>query len=847
MVSSLLTLSTYSLIFTSSAFLPVDNINQSYKISIRVFINLENFMKKKITLLLALLSLIESKSVYSAYAEAPPEIYHSMSEDGVLMIADTPYGESTRLLNATISPLGKKKSVKDLMETAHELGLAFCFLLCTTEENLPAVVLLDPNLHSFIELPPTLTARCKYKLYPGNKGTYLHPDFIMPLPQPSVVVQHMPYPVRVEVPVGIPTPYPVPGPVRYINKTIHHYVQPPLTTPSPLINATPPSSTTVVSPSATQREQEPTLSTPPHTENPINTGLNAILALLQAPRGANQPTSNTTTPLAPESPVSENMTSSPKSSITHVTRILQRTDENSAALIPLVSALTSSSDQTPAASPHLPQKNRSRKRRGQHTHITAPLAPVNEEEAELLEQSAATGLSTSPVSLETQREEEEKRVAEQIAHQQAEREALKALEEQQQKEAEERALIAAQEVRAHEQAKIRAEKAARRAAEETRLQKIKQEADQKEMQKKRDREAALLKKEQEKAALQEKEREAVEKKKADAAQKPKPAQGKQRSGAAAAAKSSKKDADDALLEKEIARTSALRAVLPHPQPGAAATGNSSKKRASLEFLPDLVANEDLSLYPLPDLSGALDGLDLFNPHEIAMEKITDCIDEELYGAAKQLLVNIPHGTLVHTNFLTDIYNNAKSLLTPAEIEEFMRNALKFAKDKKVDSWSRSSLYFSLALHASDPDKKEEYLDRCLEVDSRHQHLRAPVLKHILQLERHDAHQPTCKTKTGECIHKRMLDAVRELEAQGHYFYETTHLKISLLVKTLSGSCWQLTSLMESSGKNPQQELNDFYNFAVRQRWDHTKEELDRLHQLIPVESIPLDQRHQMEE
>jgi hypothetical protein len=482
-------------------------------------------MKKKITLLLALLSLIESKPLYCAYAEAPPEIYHSLHEDGALMIAPTPYGESIELFNTTLAPLGKKRTVKDLMEAAHDLGHPFCFLFCTTPENLPAVVLLDSNLHLLVkeDLLSNLTPQCKYTLYPGTKGTYCSPFFTMPQPQPSVVVQPIPYPVevsrpypvhvRVEVPVGIPTPYPVhtpyavPGPVRYINikETIHHYVKPPLTTPSPLINATPPSST-------------PAIAASPHTKNPINAGLNELLTRLQSQGDTPAPSlSLSSLPIVPALVLPENLISSPEPIALPTPH-----EEEQKALAAL-------------------QEAEARKQE-------AARIAAEEEQRLLMAAEQAARIAA---------EEEEQRIF--IAAEQA---AQKTKQEEEQK-----ALAAAHEVQAREQetATKAAQEAAQIAAEKlTQIQKItkKELQTQKKLQGDRDRKAA-----QEAAAAQKKAQDEIaEKQKLSQAQKEREVAAQQKAEKAVAdkKKADKKAADKKKEEKENKLLSRAAAAAANP-------------------------------------------------------------------------------------------------------------------------------------------------------------------------------------------------------------------------------------------------------------------------------------------
>jgi hypothetical protein len=554
-------------------------------------------MKKKITLLLALLSLFNVPHLYTAQPsfDQPTSIFYEAAE-GKLMISYTREGNKINLLSLDQKPFGEEASkltLDTLLESAHHSRRDFSFLICKTPNNTQVIVLTDRNLYPICDVPQDFILLGKYQLYPGGKGTCCSSTFTIPPYRPTLLVQPVLYPIQV------PKPYPV---FTEVLRTVY-----------------------------------------------ITLGNNT----------SSQAPSPHTTPTPPHSPFSESMPSSSDSSALRVDRILQRSDADSAALIPLVSALTTSSPETRASllpDSAVPKKNRDQRRKGKHAQLPATFELIKEEERD---------------------EEEEKRVAQEAAEHQAQQETLHALaaEEQQQKEATERALRAAQEAHAREQEKIQAEKAAeeaqltRRRDEEEYRKAVKQkQTDQRDLQKKRDQEAAaLLKKEQEdtrKAVLQEKEREAAERKKADGAQKAKLAQGKQRAAAAAAAKSSKMDADEALLAKTIASMTALRETVPQ--------------------LPQPVAGEPSNFEHLFQLDAS--------PQQALPQAIKNCLRDQDYEKLKRVAMDLGNSdSLEYTTSLSSLYINAKHLLSAAEIDKFMINAWMYANDPTVDKKTRARL------------------------------------------------------------------------------------------------------------------------------------------------------------
>jgi hypothetical protein len=347
------------------------------------------------------------------------------------------------------------------------------------------------------------------------------------------------------------------------------------------------------------------------------------------------------------------------------------------------------------------------------------------------------------------------------------------------------------------------------------------------------------------SALQRETQEAAKKAEKEAAKKAEKEKKKSAAGAAACAPtrktpSSGPDHDDALLEKEMKRVTALKAALPQQQAGAAAVLRKG-------FTESASASDTPSSPALSDGKGLNTSGGSLSPEEDLVATISYHMLKSNFMGAKQLLKGVPPKTLQKTIFLNDLYLNAQHLLTKREIEEFIESAHTFAHDKATEPWYRCTFYFALSLHATNEEEKEKFLEKCINHDLTLQHPRAHALHKIFLLKRCDARAELCKTKTGSCLHTQVLDAIKTSDRTDEHFEETIYLKIYLLLKSLSGSCRQLETVMEKEKRNPRKELIDFYNAKVRRGWIPTRTALSRINSLLPADIIPPAQLHQRAE
>ncbi len=808
-------------------------------------------MKKKISLTAITLSLITSLSLQAAQAPTKPftyehqDIFHRIDSEG-LKISLTPEGAPTQLVDITTNPLGEDDedmTVKTLIKAAHKSGRPFCFIVCAKKNaaSAPVIVLADDNLHPLTSFPTEVTPLEKYKLYTGGKGSCFSPDFIFEPAPPRVFLQHVPAPYPVAVPVPIRELYPAPYPV-FVDRVIETVRREVVTIPY--------KHTSAVTHDSVPLLFQPSLSSEATQFNEEGTQkLQALLATIQQKSqaititalSAPKPIEHRTQPNSPN----PHLTASSEGgeSILRVDRILHPQDADSADLLPIItSVLTSPDDKAPTISP-IPKKKRNKKKKQSASGSLAAVSEADEDDSVEQEKSSA--------DLEAQ---------ERIS--------------QEKKEAELRAL-AIQEEAEREQEKIRALEAVQKAKEDARLKKIeedatlqaikekreetrkaleKQQKDQRAEQARKDKEIAALKKveqetakQQELAQLTAAKKEAQEKAKkmgaAAAIATPKAGGSGKKKGKATAATN-----DDDGFEKLMAQAAALNAKLPRqPVP------SSEKKKPS--GLEEAYVAQDVKSEQLKSKVFVVDTDDtvLFKPISQAekeadmIEKINEAIDDHLYVMAKELLKNINPNSSQYFVFLMDIYINQTRLLTQDEIGHLIANARKIAKDKSVDSWHRCVLYFGLAIHTQDSELKEDFLDKCIDLDRDEIHLRAKVLKKKIVLTRHDAANAVCKTRNGECLHKETFLYVRALEASDLFFVETILLKIKFLVKALSApeSCWQLTSIMKSLEIEPRKTLIEYYDTKVRQS-DHTAEELAEINSLIPADFIPTHELHRLE-
>ena len=315
------------------------------------------------------------------------------------------------------------------------------------------------------------------------------------------------------------------------------------------------------------------------------------------------------------------------------------------------------------------------------------------------------------------------------------------------------------------------------------------------------------------------------------------ASGKKKSNAAKAAN----DDDDDGFEKLMAQAAAFNAKLPPHQAAPA----SQKKR--LGFGSDEAS--PAQGYDLPEFEAQSEGallvpvaMNIFTPKSQAdqeasmIKEINDAMESQLYVMAKELLKKITPNTPHYFVFLTNIYLNASRLLNHEEIENLMTNALKLAKDKRVDRWNRCIFYFGLALHADTYEEKETYSDLCLSCG---EHVRARTYWERIQLERHDALATAPCPKGKSCPHLRTLTFVTDQQSEQRGKSVIFSDAVVMFLKLYLGPCPQIRAL----APNRVLYIKNIYDKTVRLA-RYTQAELDEIHSLIPEDIIPLDQRVQ---
>jgi actin-related protein len=718
-------------------------------------------MKKKITLVVAILSLTNYPSLYTAQAPFPNagEIFPRLSGNHLIISTTFGGGPQDITIDLTQKPFGEEEfSLETLMKTASKSMRPFCFLLCENQDHKQTIVLIDDNLHPSGPLPPTLTPLCKYKLFNENKGVVFYPHCVLTESTPAVMVRPMPMPYAVEVPYEVQIPVHVPFPV--------HVPVPVYTVRTEVKTIYLPSPQTVA----------PVISSPSSSSSPLS---------LPAP-----------TPLSPVA-------------AEEATREIH-------------SSLSLSSPPTPSLP--LPTET--------EINLAAAAAQQEKERAAQLAQE-----ETARQQAEEARRQEEKRNRKEIKKQKA-------------KQQKEEAQAAAQKARQEEEkAAVEAERI-RQEAEKERLQrqeeaeresKLKEEILRRE-QAERDSKAAKIKKEKEEAAAKEAAEKARQEKAAQKKKSPSPVASHSRHTKPVSPK--KNPDDDKLLEEAIQKAAVLRATLP-PQASAPTTQKKPSRKTSSSHPSE--PSDTSSLWdPLHCNETQGPPTDFFDLEPQAtqegsvIENIKKCIEDKHFRAAKELLKHIAPNTLVHTILSTDIYTDAPHCFTPEETTELRKTLLTAAKDKKRGTDNRLSFYFALALHAPGEDKKTEYLDKCLELDTETYYLRPQSLNDIGRLKRQDAGHLVCRTKSGGCLHKDIWSKLQGLKELDEYCEETLFLTFYLLTKALSGNCQNLTSSLGKRRAEIQQDIIDLYENKVRQSY-LTSTQLADINALIPEEIIPHDQ------
>jgi hypothetical protein len=305
-----------------------------------------------------------------------------------------------------------------------------------------------------------------------------------------------------------------------------------------------------------------------------------------------------------------------------------------------------------------------------------------------------------------------------------------------------------------------------------------------------------------------------------------------------------------LLEKEMARVAALRAALPPQQPSAAATGTSAKTRV-------LSKSNDYHLAENPSLF--LKHWQTFPPVATSshpapatastpwMKGIKKCLEGKNYVAALELLRTLPSApTPECTAFWVEVYVHEKHHLTSLEIEELIRHSQEYAKDKTVSKTARCGFYSALAIHATDLDEKEEYIQKGLTLDEVCPYfLQIKAIEDMLRALKIEKNNPVCKQRDeAGCAYSRVDFRVKALQAERIDCYEGLFLEMLVLVKALSGTCSHVKSILDNSGIDPRTQLIHLYTTRIRQRSGYSQQQLEHINNLIPANVIPKEQlRH----
>ena len=218
------------------------------------------------------------------------------------------------------------------------------------------------------------------------------------------------------------------------------------------------------------------------------------------------------------------------------------------------------------------------------------------------------------------------------------------------------------------------------------------------------------------------------------------------------------------------------------------------------------------------------------------------------GDDRDLKEVIPHlnlGNAKHVVFLMGVYLNEKTnaLLQEDQITRLMDQAFVFTKDKKIHPHHRSTLFFGCALDEKDLKRREQLLNKCVELDKDHSYIKAEALLRKIRLERHDSTPAVCKTPV-TCPHIETFDYIQEREGKEEFCLETTSLKLSLLARAISvpESCFHLKTHLKELGVEAEKCISDYYDYVIK-KLASTETEFHEINKIV-TGIIPPEKLHQ---
>ena len=758
-------------------------------------------MKKKLALVLFVLGSLSP--LHAAYPNKDyPEwnnnalIYDTFDPNTLSIICFGEGGDRTPLLSLDTFPIGATtpgETFEALMKQSHQKGSSFCFILCKNKKEQISFIPTNFNLYTERELPKNWNAVRKYRLHPSGKGEFYNPTVVIPITNPpSTTFLAAPYSSAPCLPEVVYVPYPV------------YY---PVPTSDPLT----------------------TSATPDHSSGPATT-----LPAQSADTTKSTVQSPDTFSARAASPASAH---DPEPSIASATTLETTPHTNVAKTEGLKRFLASIMD-TKASIPPAP--------------FCAPLlAPLPNEELNArrtaaLEQEKKVQeikeaeLKAAAAQEAEAREKERLRVLEAARkiHQQATLEQEKRAQEA--KKAKLKA-AAAQEAEAQEKERLRILEVAQKAQQQAALEQEKRAQEAKE--------AELKAAAAQEAEVQEKERlrvlEAARKTQQQAAlEQEKRAQEAKKEKDATDAKKAKDDAKKAAVAKKAAAAAKEAALLEK----AAAQATAAKAKAAL------VAPQKPEVEKAKTAASSEQSLPSAAAHAIVRAAwietwIETVIERHIKtGDDRDLKEVIPHlnlGNAKHVVFLMGVYLNEKTnaLLQEDQITRLMDQAFVFTKDKKIHPHHRSTLFFGCALDEKDLKRREQLLNKCVELDKDHSYIKAEALLRKIRLERHDSTPAVCKTPV-TCPHIETFDYIQEMEGKEEFCLETTSLKLSLLARAISvpESCFHLKTHLKELGVEAEKCISDYYDYVIK-KLASTETEFHEINKIV-TGIIPPEKLHQ---
>ncbi len=383
--------------------------------------------------------------------------------------------------------------------------------------------------------------------------------------------------------------------------------------------------------------------------------------------------------------------------------------------------------------------------------------------------------------------------------------------------------------RKEEEEKIQAKK--ERLAKQEEIQKIldKEKQEQRAAQALRDKEAAVLRKaaEEERVKAKQVEKESAQQQKG--AKKTTPV-----TKSAAPSKPNKKEkdakSDDDFLAKAIVEADRERQKMSQ-QP-------NTKPVAREEVLAGLIGRkaQDEGKAPRRLRDDKAQG----GPSETGIiKRLEEFLEADQYAEAYTLLKQTTPATTQRFIISMTTHPKIVDVLSEQDFNELLKKVLVYAQEKTLAPEVRCDLYFLLAKHTQDQEKKEVYLTRCTQLNPFH--AGALVLTLLCELEEFDNRHPICPS-TPQCIHCRKLAYVERLQQLNVPPVELTLLIVKLLVHATLNRCTTLRATLNAGGvAEPRVNLIGYYGRTIR-ILPLTRKELAEINALIPTDIMPADQR-----